>query len=57
LAEVETITQIIEEYERSKCESISKLRTHYHIDNKGYCSDEESFYLVFDGQNNYTLRE
>jgi hypothetical protein len=50
------VKQIIEEYSRTKCESISKLRMHYHIDNTGYCSDEQSFYLVFEGQNNYNLQ-
>jgi hypothetical protein len=56
-AEAARIRQAVEEYQRTRCESISKLRTHYHLASSGYCSDEQSFFLVFQGQNSYSLRE
>lgn len=56
-AEVNKIKQTIEEYQRTKCESISKLKASYHLDNTGYCSDKQNFYLIFEGQNNYNMRE
>lgn len=37
--ETNKINQIIEEYQRTKCESISKLKASYHLDNTGYCSE------------------
>ena len=49
--------QIIEEYQRTKCESISRLRAHYRLEKSGSCSDEETYYLIFKGQNTYTLKE
>lgn len=39
MADSARIRQAIEEYQKSRCESISKLRTHYHLDSTGYCSD------------------
>jgi len=49
--------QIIEEYQLSKCESISHLHAYYKLEKDSYCSDEETYYLIFNGQNSYTLKE
>ena len=49
--------QAVEEYRRTRCESISKLQGHYTREKKGYCSEESQFYLIFQGENSYSLRE
>ena len=49
--------QAVEEYKRTRCESISKLQGHYTHEKKGYCSEESQYYMVFQGENNYSLRE
>lgn len=51
------IQEIITEYDRTRCESISKLKAHYLLDKRGVCSDEEHYFLVFRGQNSYSLKD
>jgi hypothetical protein len=51
------VAHIIEEYGRSRCASVSSLWGHHRLDKTGYCSDEEVYFLIFQGQNNYTLKE
>lgn len=36
-------------YAQTHCQSISRLREYFTLDNSGYCSDQQKFYLVFDG--------
>lgn len=44
-------------YKQVRCNSISRLNEHFLLDNSGYCSDQQKFYLVFDGHNSPNIKE
>ena len=51
------VRRTLDTYKSCKCKSISHLREHYELDNTGYCSDQEKFYLIFDGSNSPNMKE